>query len=308
MSCSSLKLSRRFGRKFHIHFQRRRTRAINQRESRQQAELCLTPSYSSTLMMEAICSNETSVDFQRSTWRCNPEDGTFHNYRCDNLRYSKVQCEFSEFSWDIVGYYTATGHHFSGDILRNSPFTTALPSKLLTFESDYSPSNKLWRGKQLCGLIYGRINRRRCSRCTYVIGVCYSLLPTIIKSACVYNKQTLIFHCSCEILKHRNLFTRRKYKVEKSRSELEYSYFRNKFFWLLVRCLKSVKIRTCKTIILPVVRYRCETWFLTLREEHRLRMSENWFWGEYLDWREMKWQEVGESLMRSFINCDLRQI
>ena len=29
------------------------------------------------------------------------------------------------------------------------------------------------------------------------------------------------------------------------------------------------------TIILPVVLYGCETWSLTLREEHRLRVSEN---------------------------------
>jgi hypothetical protein len=29
------------------------------------------------------------------------------------------------------------------------------------------------------------------------------------------------------------------------------------------------------TIILPVVLYRCETWPLTLREEHRLRVFEN---------------------------------
>jgi hypothetical protein len=28
-------------------------------------------------------------------------------------------------------------------------------------------------------------------------------------------------------------------------------------------------------IILPVVLYCCETWSLTLREEHRLRVSEN---------------------------------
>jgi hypothetical protein len=30
-----------------------------------------------------------------------------------------------------------------------------------------------------------------------------------------------------------------------------------------------------KTIILPVASYGCETWSLTLREEHRLRMFEN---------------------------------
>jgi hypothetical protein len=33
---------------------------------------------------------------------------------------------------------------------------------------------------------------------------------------------------------------------------------------------KNLKIRICKTIILPVVLYGCETWFLTLREKHRL--------------------------------------
>jgi hypothetical protein len=29
----------------------------------------------------------------------------------------------------------------------------------------------------------------------------------------------------------------------------------------------------CRTIILPVVLYVCETWSLTLREEHRLRVG-----------------------------------
>jgi hypothetical protein len=38
---------------------------------------------------------------------------------------------------------------------------------------------------------------------------------------------------------------------------------------------KNFKIRIYKTIILPVVLYRCETWSLTLREEHRLGAFEN---------------------------------
>jgi hypothetical protein len=33
--------------------------------------------------------------------------------------------------------------------------------------------------------------------------------------------------------------------------------------------------RIYKTIILPVILYGCETWFLTLREEHSLRVFEN---------------------------------
>jgi hypothetical protein len=38
---------------------------------------------------------------------------------------------------------------------------------------------------------------------------------------------------------------------------------------------KNLKIRIYKTIILSVVLYGCETWFLTLREKHRLRVFEN---------------------------------
>jgi hypothetical protein len=38
---------------------------------------------------------------------------------------------------------------------------------------------------------------------------------------------------------------------------------------------KNVKIKICKTKILPGFLYGCETWSLILREEHRLRVSEN---------------------------------
>jgi len=38
---------------------------------------------------------------------------------------------------------------------------------------------------------------------------------------------------------------------------------------------KNLKIKICRTIILPVVLYGCETWLLTLREECRLRVFEN---------------------------------
>jgi hypothetical protein len=39
--------------------------------------------------------------------------------------------------------------------------------------------------------------------------------------------------------------------------------------------VKNLKIIIYKTIILPVILNGCETWSLTLREEHRLRMFEN---------------------------------
>jgi hypothetical protein len=38
---------------------------------------------------------------------------------------------------------------------------------------------------------------------------------------------------------------------------------------------ENLKIGIYKTIMLPVVLYGCETWYLTLREEHRLRVFEN---------------------------------
>jgi hypothetical protein len=37
---------------------------------------------------------------------------------------------------------------------------------------------------------------------------------------------------------------------------------------------KNVKMRICKTIILPVVLYGCETWSVILRDEHRARVFE----------------------------------
>ena len=38
---------------------------------------------------------------------------------------------------------------------------------------------------------------------------------------------------------------------------------------------RNLKIEIYRTIILPVVLNECETWSLTLREEHRLRVFEN---------------------------------
>jgi hypothetical protein len=49
----------------------------------------------------------------------------------------------------------------------------------------------------------------------------------------------------------------------------------SKIFFLPVSYQKNVKIKIHKTVILLVVLYGCETWSLTLREEHRLRVFEN---------------------------------
>jgi hypothetical protein len=41
---------------------------------------------------------------------------------------------------------------------------------------------------------------------------------------------------------------------------------------------RNVKVKIYKTIILPFVLYGCETWSVTLREEHGLRVFENRVW------------------------------
>jgi hypothetical protein len=49
----------------------------------------------------------------------------------------------------------------------------------------------------------------------------------------------------------------------------------SKIFCLPASYQKNLKIKIYKTAILPVVLYGCETWSLTLREEHRLSVFEN---------------------------------
>jgi len=48
-----------------------------------------------------------------------------------------------------------------------------------------------------------------------------------------------------------------------------------KIFCLPVSRRKKLKIKIYRTVILPLVLYECETWSLTLGEEHRLKVFEN---------------------------------
>jgi hypothetical protein len=77
-SCSPLKVNWRFGGTYRLHLQggsKSRTR------NRRKCPLCLPPAftlvscwaYSANLKMEAICSSETSVYFQKTTQRFVPE-------------------------------------------------------------------------------------------------------------------------------------------------------------------------------------------------------------------------------------------
>jgi hypothetical protein len=68
---------------------------------------------------------------------------------------------------------------------------------------------------------------------------------------------------------------------------------------------KNLKIRIFKAIILPVVRYGCETWSLTLREEHRLRVLENRvlrrIFGPKRDEVTGEWRKLHNEELRDFV-------
>jgi hypothetical protein len=70
-----------------------------------------------------------------------------------------------------------------------------------------------------------------------------------------------------------------------------------------------VKIKIYKTIILPVVLYRCETWSLILRQKHRLKVFENRVLrrisGPTRDEIIAGWRNC---TMRNFITCILHEI
>jgi hypothetical protein len=60
---------------------------------------------------------------------------------------------------------------------------------------------------------------------------------------------------------------------------------------------KNLRIKIYKTVILPAVPYGCETWSLTLREVHRLRIFEN---------KVLRKMDHGENcIMMNFTACTL---
>jgi hypothetical protein len=58
-----------------------------------------------------------------------------------------------------------------------------------------------------------------------------------------------------------------------------------------------------------VVLYRCETWSLTLKEEHRQRVFENRLLTRIFGLKGMKLLEAGENcIMRGFVTCTVCQV
>jgi hypothetical protein len=67
---------------------------------------------------------------------------------------------------------------------------------------------------------------------------------------------------------------------------------------------RFLKVKIYRTIILPVVLYGCETWSLTLREEHRVKVFENGVLRGIFGSKRDEVTGNGENfIMRSFMVC-----
>ena len=68
---------------------------------------------------------------------------------------------------------------------------------------------------------------------------------------------------------------------------------------------KNINIKIYRTTVLLVVLYGCETWSLTIREEHRLRVLDNRVLRKISGPKRVKGQgnRSGEDCTRSFIIC-----
>ena len=72
--------------------------------------------------------------------------------------------------------------------------------------------------------------------------------------------------------------------------------------------LNYLKIKIYKTIILSVVLYGCETWYLTLREKCRLRVFENRILRRIFGSKGTRMGSEEGSTMRNFIVCTVHLI
>jgi hypothetical protein len=70
--------------------------------------------------------------------------------------------------------------------------------------------------------------------------------------------------------------TNRNLEIKSKLSSVSACYHSAQKLCLLICCLKNVRIKIYRIIILPVVLYGCETLYLILREEHKLMLFENW--------------------------------
>jgi hypothetical protein len=71
--------------------------------------------------MEATYSSETSVDFQRTTWLCVPEDRTVDKYRCENFKFYAVSNFMKIRSAILEWFHADLGRDDGGNEAKGAP-------------------------------------------------------------------------------------------------------------------------------------------------------------------------------------------
>jgi hypothetical protein len=72
---------------------------------------------------------------------------------------------------------------------------------------------------------------------------------------------------------------------------------------------KNLNIKIHRNIILPVILYGCETWSLTLKKAHKLKVFGKRVLSRIFGSKMKKWQEAGkDSIMRSLVVCTIHHI
>jgi hypothetical protein len=94
-----------------------------------------------------ICSSETSVHI-RTTWRCVPEDGNFHNYSRVNLKFYLIFCMFAK---DCIACLTS--HSQEPTVVRLTlqvPLALQTNPDLNSLTMDKSSDNSIRSQKNFC--------------------------------------------------------------------------------------------------------------------------------------------------------------
>jgi hypothetical protein len=89
----SLKVKLHFGGTCRLHL-------LNQKVGQARSSLL-----GMTLKMEVICSSETLVNFQQTTWHYNPEHITLHSHYCHNLKSNKSNRLWQSLHYAIKIFY-----------------------------------------------------------------------------------------------------------------------------------------------------------------------------------------------------------
>jgi hypothetical protein len=94
--------------------------------------------YSLTLKMEAICSSETLVDFQQTTFHYIPEDNTLHNHAARTSNPTNIIIVYKNcFNWSPPAFKNISQHInkfcdiFGSSEASNSPYTYGITPPLL---------------------------------------------------------------------------------------------------------------------------------------------------------------------------------